>query len=257
MAIVVRTKEELRLMREAGKITAEILALLASKVRPGITTLELDKIARLELRKWRAESSFLNYPSPNGGPLFPATICASLNDEVVHGIPDRRHVLREGDILSIDFGVKYKGYHGDSALTVPVGKVSPTARRLLDVTREALQRGIEAAVPGNRVGDISWAVQRYVESHGFSVVRQYVGHGIGREMHEDPQIPNWGEPHQGAKLRAGMALAIEPMVNSGGAGTRTLRDQWTVVTADHSLSAHFEHSIALTDNGPEILTLVD
>ncbi len=251
MAIIIKSKEELAIMRQAGRITAEILALLASKVKPGVTTLDLDRIAREQIEKRGVKSSFLNYQG------FPATLCAAVNEEVVHGIPDRKHVLREGDIIGIDFGAIYKGYHGDAAVTVPVGQISAAARRLVQVTREALDKGIEAAKAGRYVGDISSAIQNYVESRGYNVVRQFVGHGVGRAMHEEPQVPNFGNSSRGPRLRPGMTLAIEPMVNIGGSECVVLHDKWTVVTADRSLSAHFEHTIAITENGPEVLTRLE
>ncbi len=239
-------------MREAGALVAEILEMLASAVRPGITTAELDALAERELKRHGATSNFKGY---HGELYFPGTICASVNEEVVHGIPGPR-VLKEGDIISIDFGAVYKGWNGDAAITVPVGKVSPEAERLLQVTQEALRRGIAQARAGNRVQDIGRAIQRYVEGEGFSVVRQYVGHGIGRQMHEEPQVPNYVDPYQkNPVLLPGMVIAIEPMVNVGKAATRVLPDKWTVVTADGRLSAHFEHTVAITEGAPDILTL--
>jgi methionyl aminopeptidase len=252
MAIITKSRTEREEMRAAGALVAEILATLARAVRPGITTAELDALAARELKRHGATSNFKGY---HGDLYFPGTICASVNEEVVHGIPGPR-VLKEGDIISIDFGAVYKGWNGDSATTVPVGKVSPEAERLLRVTQEALQQGIAQARAGNRVQDIGRAVQQYVEAAGFSVVRQYVGHGIGREMHEDPQVPNYVDEHQhNPLLRPGMVIAIEPMVNAGRAATRVLPDKWTVVTADGSLSAHFEHTVAITEGEPDILTL--
>ena len=234
-------------MRGAGKIVAEILAILQEKTAPGVTTLELDQIAERECGKRKVVAAFKGY----GG--FPFTICASPNEKVVHGFSS--HVpLREGDILSIDFGVLYKGFYGDAAVTLPVGKISDEARRLLDVTRESLLKGVDSALVHGRLTDISHAVQVHAEREGFSVVREFVGHGIGRQLHEDPQIPNFGPSGQGAKLRAGMTFAIEPMINAGLPGVKILDDGWTAVTVDGKLSAHFEHTVALTDNGPEILT---
>ncbi len=239
-------------MRAAGALVAEILEVLARAVRPGVTTGELDALAARELKRYGATSNFKGY---HGGLYFPGTICASVNEEVVHGIPGSR-ALKEGDIISIDFGAVYKGWNGDSAITVPVGKVSSEAERLLRVTQEALQQGIARARSGNRVQDIGRAIQQHVEAAGFSVVRQYVGHGIGREMHEEPQVPNYVDEHQhNPLLRPGMVIAIEPMVNAGRAATRVLPDKWTVVTADGSLSAHFEHTVAITEGEPDILTL--
>jgi len=252
MAITTKSKTEREEMRAAGVLVAEILAILASAVRPGITTAELDKLAAGELKRRGATSNFKGY---HGNLYFPGTICASVNEEVVHGIPGSR-VLKEGDIISIDFGAMYQGWNGDSAITALVGKVSPDAERLLHVTQDALQQGIAQARAGNRVQDIGRAVQRYVESQGFSVVRQYVGHGIGREMHEEPQIPNYVDERQrNPILIPGMVIAIEPMVNAGRAATKVLPDKWTVVTTDGSLSAHFEHTVAITEGDPDILTL--
>ncbi len=252
MAIITKSKTEREEMRAAGALVAEILEVLTRAVRPGVTTAELDALAARELKRRGATSNFKGY---HGGLYFPGTICASVNEEVVHGIPGPR-VLKEGDIISIDFGAVYNGWNGDSATTVPVGKISSEAERLLRVTREALQQGIAQARPGNRVQDIGRAVQRYVEGAGFSVVRQYVGHGIGREMHEEPQVPNYVDEHQrNPQLLPGMVIAIEPMVNAGRAATRVLADKWTVVTADGSLSAHFEHTVAITEGEPDILTL--
>lgn len=234
-------------MRQAGRIVAGTLQELAGAVRPGITTIKLDALARQYIQKSGARPAFLGYHG------FPATICTSLNEEVVHGIPGLRR-LKAGDIISIDVGVFYKGYYGDAAATFPVGEVSPLAKRLLEVTRESLYKGIEKAYPGNRLYDISAAIQTYVESRGFSVVRSYVGHGIGSEMHEEPQVPNFGLPGKGPLLEAGMVLAIEPMVNAGTWEVETLSDDWTVVTKDRNLSAHFEHTVAIMQDGPEILT---
>ncbi len=252
MAIITKSKTEREEMRAAGALVAEILATLTRAVRPGVTTAELDALAASELKRAGAAS---NFKGNHGGLYFPGVICASVNEEVVHGIPGPR-VLKEGDIISIDFGAVLNGWHGDSATTVPVGAISPKAERLLKVTQDALQKGIEQARAGKRVQDIGRAVQQYVEAQGFSVVRQYVGHGIGREMHEDPQVPNYVDEHQrNPQLLPGMVLAIEPMVNAGRAATRVLADKWTVVTADGSLSAHFEHTVAITDGEPDILTV--
>ncbi|HAA33765.1 MAG TPA: type I methionyl aminopeptidase [Firmicutes bacterium] len=245
--IIVKSLQEIELMRQAGRIVAGTLQELAGAVRPGITTIQLDTLARQYIQKSGARPAFLGYHG------FPATICTSLNEEVVHGIPGLRR-LKAGDIISIDVGVFYKGYYGDAAATFPVGEVSPLAKRLLEVTRESLYKGIEKAYPGNRLYDISAAIQTYVESRGFSVVRSYVGHGIGSEMHEEPQVPNFGLPGKGPLLEAGMVLAIEPMVNAGTWEVETLSDDWTVVTKDRNLSAHFEHTVAIMQDGPEILT---
>ncbi len=252
MAIITKSKTEQEEMRAAGALVAEILAVLRRAVQPGVTTAELDALAASELKRHGATS---NFKGNHGGLYFPGVICASVNEAVVHGIPGPR-VLKEGDIISIDFGAVLDGWNGDSATTVPVGTISPEAERLLQVTQDALQQGIAQAHAGNRVQDIGRAVQQYVEAAGFSVVRQYVGHGIGREMHEDPQVPNYVDAHQSNPvLRPGMVIAIEPMVNAGRAATRVLADKWTVVTADGSLSAHFEHTVAITDGEPDILTL--
>ncbi|MBE3550202.1 MAG: type I methionyl aminopeptidase [Brockia lithotrophica] len=244
------TAEEIRKIREAGRIVAHVHKVLSELIEPGITTRELDQVAEREIRSLGALPSFLGY---NG---YPASICTSINEEVVHGIPSER-VLREGDILSIDVGAYYDGFHGDGAWTYAVGRASPEDQKLLDVAREALFRGIDAARPGNHLSDISHAIQTYVEAHGFSVVRAYVGHGVGRNLHEEPPVPNFGPPGRGPKLRAGMVLAIEPMVNAGTFEVRTLDDRWTVVTADGRRSAHFEHTIAITEEGPIVLTRLD
>lgn len=235
-------------MREAGRITAAALRVVASAVRPGVTTAELDKLAEETIREAGALPAFKGYHG------FPATLCTSVNDQVVHGIPAAR-VLREGEILSVDCGAIVEGYYGDSAMTFPVGAVSAEARRLMDVTKESLEAGIARCMPGMRLYDISAAVQAVAERSGFGVVREYVGHGIGRSMHEDPQVPNYGKAGTGPTLKPGMVLAIEPMINAGRADVRSLDDGWTVVTADGSLSAHFEHTVAVTEAGPRVLTL--
>lgn len=245
--IVSKSKTELDLMREAGKIVALTHQELVKAIRPGITTKELDRIAEDFIRKQGAVPSFKGYHG------YPASICASVNEELVHGIPGSR-VLKEGDIISIDIGANIHGFHGDSAWTYPVGELSDEAFQLLRVTEESLYKGIEQVREGNRLTDIGHAIQNHVEAADFSVVRDYVGHGIGRQMHEDPQIPNYGPPGRGPRLKVGMALAIEPMVNAGTYHCKTLADDWTVVTADGSLSAHFEHTVSLTEDGPEILT---
>lgn len=246
--IVLKSPVELKLMREAGRVVAEILQLLREKISPGITTLELDRFAEQQCKKRRVRPAFKGY----GG--FPFTICSSPNEKVVHGFADDVP-LREGDILSIDFGVIKDGFYGDSAITVPVGRIDAEKEKLLRVTQQSLDLGIAAAMAGGRLSDISNAVQACVEKEGFSVVREFVGHGIGRQLHESPQIPNFGPPNQGPRLRAGMTLAIEPMINAGTAAITILRDGWTAVTVDGKPSAHFEHTVAITDNGPEILTL--
>jgi len=247
--IILKSSAELEKMRNAGRMVAEILALLKSRIVPGVTTGELDRLAERECLKHKAKPAFKGY----GG--FPYAICASPNDRVVHGFPDDKPLL-EGDILSIDFGVIYQGFYGDSAITVPVGQVDEETDRLLEATRESLAQAIAKSTPGGRLTDISHAVQAWVEPRGFSVVREFVGHGIGRQLHEAPQIPNFGEPGQGPLLKPGMVLAIEPMINAGVPGIKILDDGWTAVTQDGRRSAHFEHTVAITDHGPEILTRV-
>ncbi|MCL5109917.1 MAG: type I methionyl aminopeptidase [Chloroflexi bacterium] len=236
-------------MREAGRIVAVTLAALREAVKPGVTTAQLDVIAEEMAHRQGAVPSFKGYRG------YPASLCASLNQEVVHGIPNPRRVLHEGDIISLDYGVIYKGLQGDGAITVPVGKVSDLARRLMDVTQHALGEGIAQVRPNNRLSDIGHAIQAYVEGEGFSVVRQYVGHGIGRSMHEEPNVPNFGVAGRGPLLKPGMVFALEPMVNVGTYETAVLEDGWTVVTEDGSLSAHFEHTVAVTADGPVVLTL--
>jgi methionyl aminopeptidase len=250
--ITLKTPQETAKMREAGRIVAEILAACGTAVRPGVTTGELDRIAADILKRHGATSNFKGYGVPVLPP-FTGVICTSVNEQIVHGIPGKRR-LKEGEILSIDAGAIVEGWHADAAVTVPVGRVSAQAAQLISVTEEALRRAIAAAVVGKRLGDIGAAVQRFVESQGFSVVRNYVGHGIGRAMHEEPQVPNYGAPERGLQIKEGLCIAIEPMVNVGGPETRTLPDQWTVVTADGSLSAHFEHTLACTAAGPIVLT---
>jgi len=234
-------------MREAGRIVATVLEMLKLEIRPGMRTEELDIIANRELEKLGGIPSFKGYRG------FPASLCVSVNDEIVHGIPGQR-VLQEGDIVSLDFGAIASGFHGDAAITVGLGEISPQAEQLMEATRGALQAGIAAAYAGARLGDISAAVQQYAESRGYSVVREYTGHGIGRQMHEEPQIPNFGMPGQGPVLKKGMTLALEPMVNIGDWRTRVGEDHWLVLTSDGSLSAHFEHTIVITDGEPEVLT---
>jgi methionyl aminopeptidase len=245
--IVVKSPAELEKMRAAGRIVAEVLALLESQIAPGVTTAELDLLAEKECRRQKAEPAFKGY----GG--FPYAICASPNDRIVHGFPDDRPLV-DGDILSIDFGVLLKGFYGDAAITVPVGRIDDVTSRLLSATSGSLERAIEKSVPEGRLSDISHAVQSWVEPKGFSVVREFVGHGIGRQLHEAPQIPNYGPPGQGPRLKAGMTLAIEPMINVGAPDVKILEDGWTAVTQDGKRSAHFEHTVAITENGPEILT---
>jgi methionyl aminopeptidase len=244
-----RTKDELAKMRKAGRVVAEMHAKTRDAIRPGITTMELDRVAREVIEKRGARSNFLGYHG------FPAVICTSPNDMIVHGIPSESVVLHEGDIISIDCGAIIEGYHGDAAYTAGVGDISPEARKLIEVTDASLVAGIAAMVDGNRLSDIGHAVQTVAEAGGYSVVREYVGHAIGTAMHEEPQVPNYGPPGKGPKLRNGMVFAIEPMVNLGRPETFLLEDGWSVVTADGSLSVHVEHTIAITDNGPEIFTI--
>ena len=248
--ISVKNSDQIRLMKEAGRITGEALYIAGEKLKPGMTTKQLDTIIRQHIESRGARPSFLGY----GG--FPGSACISINDQVIHGIPGPR-VIEEGDIVNIDVGAFYKGYHGDSANTFAVGKVSDEAKKLIEVTKESFWKGIAEAKPGNRVGDIGFAVQSYVEANGFSVVRRYVGHGVGEELHESPDVPNYGSKGRGVRLYAGMTIAVEPMVNIGTPDVRELNDKWTVVTADGSLSAHYEHSIAITDDGVIVLTKVD
>lgn len=247
--IIRKSAAEIETMREAGRVTARALRLVGEAVAPGITTAELDSLAEELIRQAGAVPAFKGYHG------FPATICASVNKEVVHGIPSRARVLTEGDILSVDVGAIVDGYYGDSAMTFPVGRVSAEAAALLDATRRSLEAGIAQARPGMRLYDISHAVQSVAEAAGFSVVREYVGHGIGRSMHEEPQIPNYGPAGKGPALQEGMVLAIEPMINAGSADVRSLDDGWTVVTDDGAYSAHFEHTVAIGPDGPIILTL--
>lgn len=247
--IIIKNDLEIDLMRKAGRLCGETLVFLQGKIRPGITTAELDKIAEEFITKHGAKPSF------KGLYGFPGSLCISVNDVVVHGIPGKYH-LKEGDIVSLDCGVFLNGFHGDAARTFPVGKVSEEAQKLITVTEASFFKGIEKAVIGNRITDISNEVQKHVEAAGYSVVRDYVGHGIGREVHEDPEVPNFGRPGRGPKLATGMMLAIEPMVNMGSYHVKTLSDGWTVVTEDGSLSAHYENTVAILPDGPEILTLV-
>jgi methionyl aminopeptidase len=246
--IVCRSAAELERMRAAGRLVGEVLTALTPRVAPGVTTAELDEIAEKMITDAGAIPAFKGYHG------YPATICASINEEVIHGIPSGQRVLREGDILSIDVGASLEGYFGDSAITLPVGQVSEEAARLLTVTEEALYKAIDVAKPGGRVSDIGHAVQKHVEAYGFSVVREFVGHGIGQRMHEEPQVPNYGEAGRGPRLAEGMVLAIEPMVNAGKPAVKVLSDGWTAVTRDKSLSAHFEHTVAITESGAWILT---
>ncbi len=249
--ITLKSADEILLMQEANQIVAETLAMLQKTVEPGITTLELDKLAEQMCLSRNARPAFKGYRG------FPGSLCVSVNEEVVHGIPSRKKKLKNGDIVSIDFGVQYKGFYGDSAKTFPVGKVSGEVQRLLDTTRICLEKGIEQIVVGNRIGDISQAIQAYVEANGFSIVRQFVGHGIGSALHEPPEIPNFYQGERTPKLMAGMVLAVEPMVNVGTHKVKVLRDGWTVITGDKKLSAHFEHSVAVTENGPLVLSALE
>lgn len=246
--ILRKGQAELEKMRRANIIVAQVLDHLAGLVKPGVSTLELDTVAEDLIRQAGGSPAFKGYHG------FPSTICASVNEEIVHGIPRADKILAEGDILAVDVGVKLEGFFGDAARTFPVGKISEELQKLLDVTRESLVRGIEAVQVGNRVSDISAAVQDYVEKHGFSVVREFVGHGIGKSLHEEPQVPNYVVPGRDPRLKDGMVLAIEPMVNSKGPGVRVLSDKWTAVTVDGGFSAHFEHSVAVTDKGPWVLS---
>ena len=246
--IVLRTAKEIEMMRKACQISAEALQLAGEAVKPGITTYEIDQTAYRYIKKQGAEPNFLNY---NG---FPATACISINDEVIHGIPSKKRVLMEGDIVSIDLGAKVNGYNGDNAATFACGNISDEAKRLCDTTRESLYKGIEQAVAGNRIGDIAFAIQSYCEERGFSVVREYTGHGVGTHLHEDPSVPNYGTAGRGQRLLPGMTIAIEPMINLGSKAIKCLPDGWTVKTLDGKLSAHFEHTIAITKGEPIILT---
>lgn len=253
--IIIKSDNEIKILRAGGKILAQVLHEVAAAVKPGITTEDLNQLAIKRLRELKAEPSFLNYGAETGKP-YPAALCTSVDDSVVHGIPSSNIILQEGQIVGLDLGCWYEGLCTDMAVTVPVGQVSKDILKLLEVTKKALQLAIKQAVVNNSTGDIGHAVQEYVESNGFSVVRQLVGHGVGREVHEDPPVPNFGKPGTGYKLKSGMVIAIEPMVNMGDYSVKNLKDGWTVVTLDGSLSAHFEHTIAITDKGPEILTLL-
>jgi methionyl aminopeptidase len=248
--IVLKSPHEIGLMRQAGRIVAEVLEMLSGMAKPGVTTGELDRAAAERIHKRGGRPTFKGYRG------YPANICTCVNHELVHGIPSSRRRLNESDILSLDLGVTYQGFVGDAGVTVPIGAIDAVAQRLLDATEGSLYAGIEQATPGRRIGDISAAVQQYVESRGFTVIREYTGHGVGRAMHEEPQVPNFGKPKRGPRLVAGMTLAIEPMLNAGGPEIRTLDDQWTVVTADGSLSAHFEHTVLIDAEGPRLLTAV-
>ncbi|MDO8446014.1 MAG: type I methionyl aminopeptidase [Deltaproteobacteria bacterium] len=248
--VVLKSRQEIVEMKAANRIVAEILDAIKGIVRPGITTEELNGFAEEKLREKKAKPAFKGYRG------YPKALCTSVNSQVVHGIPSRTP-LKDGDLLSIDFGAYYKGFYGDAAITIPVGNVSDEALRLKNIAEEALYAGIKKAYPGNRLSDISFAIQSLVEKNGFSVVREFVGHGIGRSLHEEPQVPNFGCPGLGVRLKAGMVLAIEPMINAGGSEVKILQDGWTAVTKDGSLSAHFEHTVAITEDGPVILTRLD
>lgn len=248
--IFVKNSEQIKKMQLAGRITGEALALAGEMVREGVSTKELDSCIRRHIEKCGAKPSFLGY----GG--FPGSACISINDQVIHGIPSSKVYLKEGDIVKIDVGAFIGGYHGDSANTFPVGKVSDEAMRLIEVTKESFRKGVEQAVIGNRIGDIGAAVDGYVAQFGFSAVREFVGHGVGQNLHEDPSVPNYGTPGRGVKLCRGMVIAIEPMINAGRHEVRQLADGWTVITKDGSLSAHYEHTVAITDEGPILLTEV-
>jgi methionyl aminopeptidase len=250
MAIQLKSTAEIAKLREANLIVADVLDALEAASKPGVATWELNEIAAARLKQLKAEPAFLGY----GHPPYPAVVCTSVNEVVVHGVPRRDVILKEGDILSIDFGAFKNGWCGDSARTIPIGPVTKEAQALIDATRESLERAIAACVPGNRLGDIGWAVQGHVEKRGYSVVRQFVGHGIGRAMHEEPHVPNYGDAGKGRRLSAGLVVAIEPMVNAGGPEVAVVEDGWTAVTRDGSLSAHFEHSVAITDDGPVVLS---
>lgn len=247
--VVIKTARELSKMKDACRISAEALCVAGEAVKPGVTTYEIDTIVRKYIEKQGAVPSFLGY----GG--FPASACISVNNVVIHGIPSKKQVLKEGDIVSVDVGAYYEGFHGDNAYTFPCGKISAEAQALLDATKESLYEGINKALAGNRIGDIGNAVQRYVEARSYSVVRDFVGHGVGAKLHEDPSVPNYGTPGRGVRLIPGMTIAIEPMVNQGTFEVRVLDDEWTTVTRDGKLSAHFEHTVAITQNGPQIMTL--
>lgn len=248
--IVLKTGRELKIMKEACRISAGALQTAGRAVEPGVSTAEIDKLAENYILSQGGEPNFKNYQG------YPATACISINNEVIHGIPSAKRILRQGDIVSIDLGAKFGGYHGDNAATFACGDVSPAAKRLIDTTRESLYEGIAAAVSGGRIGDIGHAVQSYVEARGYSVVRQFVGHGVGTKLHEAPEVPNFGTKGRGIRLMPGMTLAIEPMVNEGSSGVKVLPDGWTVLTVDGSLSAHFEHTVVITADGPKIMTLV-
>lgn len=253
MAIRLKNPVEIEKIRRSSQAASIILQHLGEAVQAGVATAKLDQLSRRMIREMGGISSFLGY-QPHPHPPFPGTICASINEEVVHGIPSKHRTLRDGDIIGIDIAIRLDGYHGDNAFTFPVGAVSSEARRLIDATKTALYRAIDVARPGNRIGDVGYAVQRFVEAQGFSVVRELCGHGIGQRLWEEPQVPNYGEPGRGVRLKPGMVIAVEPMVCAGAHQVAMLDDGWTVITADRSLSAHFEHTIAILSDGPDILT---
>ncbi len=248
--IVLKTSRELSLMKEACRVSAGALQLIGKSIEPGITTAELDSIAEKYILSQGAKPNFKGYSG------YPATACISINNEVIHGIPNSSRKIKSGDIVSVDLGASINGYNGDNAATFAVGEISEEAKRLIEATKESLYEGIKAAVAGGRIGDIGFAISRYVEARGFSVVREFVGHGIGTKLHEAPEVPNYGTAGKGIRLLPGMTIAIEPMINAGAAGVKTLQDGWTVITSDGSLSAHFEHTVAITSDGPQIMTQV-
>ena len=254
--IFLKSLEEIETMRTANRIVAETLSELRQRVRPGVSTGELDSIAAAWIAKKKAKTAFKGYTIRNGSVPFPAHICISLNNEIVHGIPSQQRIIQDGDIVSLDFGVVYNGFYGDAAVSFAVGEVGRSARQLLQTTAGALEAGIDHACVGSRLGDISAAVQEHVEREGFSVVREFVGHGVGRRLHEDPPVPNYGVRNRGVRLREGMVIAIEPMVNMGAPEVAMLEDGWTAVTKDGSLSAHFEHSVAILADGPVVLSSI-
>ena len=248
--VTIKSQEEIKKMKRASHMVAQVLSKIKEIIRPGLSTLDLDRLAEDEIKKAGGIPAFKGYLG------YQATLCTSINEEVVHGIPSAKRILKEGDIIGVDCGAIYEGYYGDSAFTFPVGKVDSKAKRLLEVGEESLKRGIAQMIPEKRLYDIGAAIQSYVEAEGYSVVRDYVGHGIGTKLHEEPQVPNFGEPNTGFRLKPGMIFAVEPMVNEGTQEVKLLADGWTVITKDRKLSVHFEHTILITENGPEILTLL-
>lgn len=251
--VLLKTEDEIRKMQKAGRIVALVFEALSDVIRPGVSTYEIDRIAEKVIRGEGAVPSFLHY----GTPPFPGSICASINEEVVHGIPDRKRILKEGDIISVDVGAVLDGFHGDAARTYPVGIISREAADLIRVTEECFWKGFDKAVPGNRIGDVSYAVMKHAEEHGYGVVRELTGHGIGRHLHEDPDVPNYGKPGHGPRIVPGLVIAVEPMINMGTREVTLLSDEWTVATRDRLPSAHYENTIAVTENGPVITTKVD